>query len=210
MIFFIFRLTRRSVSDNNEIVSMNGVAFANLPSLSKVWLKGNVCIDKLYSSEYVPDKFRRKVTRNCASGDSSQKQITCGSIFGCSSEVLLNFDNRAASCCYVHHATFIDTATDSFIADEKYRNLNILVMHRHKHVEFLPILVHETFPHLIGYSVKDTPLRAISKKNFEKLFELEVLWLETGQLETIRSNTFEDLVSLRMLMIRKNTKFLLN
>lgn len=186
---------------------MNGVAFANMPSLAEVWLNGNVCINRIFSSENVPHKFRRKVSRNCAPADSIKKQITCTNVHMCNIELLVNFGNRTASCCYVQHATIIDTTNDSFVVDERDKDLEILVIHRNQHVEFLPVLVHETFPNLIGYSVKDTPIKSISKRNFEKLHKLEVLWLEGGQVETIRSNTFEDLSSLRMLMIRKKLEF---
>lgn len=140
-------------------------------------------------------------------GEHLQKQTTCGGTGECRSEILINFNNQSASCCFVYHATLIDLTDDSFVMDETYKNLDILVMHRLKHVELLPVLVHETFPHLIGYSVKDAPIRSMSKKNFEKLYKLEVLWLEQSHLETIKSSTFENLTSLKQLMIHKNFIF---
>lgn len=110
-------------------------------------------------------------------------------------------------CCIVKDLTFIETSNDPFAVDERYKNIKSLVINDQKYVEFLPVLVHEAFHHLFEYVVRNTAIRKVSKKNFEKLNELETLWLEGGQLETIRSNTFEDLVNLKILVLRKNLKF---
>lgn len=188
-------------------MSLNGVAFANLPGLAELWLRGNVCIDKSFSSDSMPDKFRRKVSRNCATDDFARKQISCKPNVICRSDSTVYF-NITTSCCYVKDATIIDVSSDSFVDDESYRDLGVMVIEKQKHIEFLPVMLHETFPHLLGYVVKSTPIRTIAKKNFEKLYGLEVLWMEGGQVETIRSNTFEDLTSLRILIIRKKPKYI--
>lgn len=197
---------KNAFADKNQIASLNGVAFANMPALEVVNLEGNVCIDKKFTSDTIPDKFRRKVSRNCASAESERRPITC-TLRDKKCPTSLSSLNLTDTCCHLKDSTFIETSNDPFAVEERYKNVGTLIIEDQKYVEFLPVLVHEAFARLIGYIVRNTAIRMISKRNFEKLNELEVLWLEGGLLETIRSNTFEDLVRLRILVLRKKIFF---
>lgn len=70
-------------------------------------------------------------------------------------------------------------------------------------ISFLPLLVHKTFPNLLGYSAASCSIKSISYHNFKSLTKLRELWLLKNKIETIYSNTFEDLASLERLDLRK-------
>lgn len=185
-------------------MSVNGVAFDRMPFLEQVQLEGNVCIDKEFRSDSIPDNLYRKVSRNCASDDFPRQRVFCNPFADC-----FNFENFNDTCCFVKTETIIETSSNSFadylLVKKFYAKLTVLLIHNQRRIEFLPVLVHETFPHLIAYSVDNTPIRSISKKHFEKLHELEILRLEGGLIEAVRSNTFEDLTKLKKISISKIT-----
>lgn len=78
-----------------------------------------------------------------------------------------------------------------------------------KKIKFLPVQVNESFPNLLAYSAGHCSLSTIEKENFKGMNKLKGLWLYMNQISTINSDTFEDLVGLEMLYLRKekNSKF---
>lgn len=73
-------------------------------------------------------------------------------------------------------------------------------------VFFLPDNVHEKFPLLLAYSAWRCSIKAINKRNFEELYNLEYLSLGVNFIERIETNTFEDLMALKQLHLRKIRK----
>lgn len=64
-----------SFAGDNKIKTVNGVAFANLPRLFAVDLRGNFCIDTVIGTVRDPKESRRRISRNCGSVDDTQKEI---------------------------------------------------------------------------------------------------------------------------------------
>lgn len=182
---------------DNEIETMNGIAFANLPRLSSADLTGNVCVNQIFITQPFASIFRRIVSRNCA----SRNEISCKILDFCEDDRLFN---RTAGCCQLDYGTYIDSPDYSFMANEDYAVLEAILVEYQGSMQFLPVFLHDTFPMLKVYSVIHTPARKITKKNFEKLFKLEKLRLQNNYIEAIQSNTFEDLISLQVLEISKN------
>lgn len=60
------------------------------------------------------------------------------------------------------------------------------------------------FQNLAEFEVRDTPLRALKRRNFEDMTKLLLLTVENTKLTSIPEDTFNDLVSLQKLTIRKN------
>lgn len=129
--------------------------------------------------------------------------ITLTSAFA-SSEVDLECESygrchESSSCCIMRIFSETDTPEPTiFDVDNQIDGIDFS---ENKRIVFLPILVHETFPNLIGYYAFHCSIREISKKNFDKLSRLEDLNLNSNHIERIKSDTFEDLVSLTQLHI---------
>lgn len=79
-----------------------------------------------------------------------------------------------------------------------------------KGIEYLPVNVYEKFPNLIGISAWNCAVKAVTKKNFKNLKQLKFLGLASNHIETIDENTFEDLISLTTLNMRKKILILQN
>lgn len=183
---------------------MNGVVFTNLPQLVLVNLRRNACVDRIFTTERNINTFRRKISRNCELAGVAKKEVSCKASVVCNAIMLHQFKqmyNRSASCCSLKYGTRIESSDYSFNADVKYNNLEIMYIARQQNIEFLPVLVRERFPNLKFYFAIDTPVTKISKKNFENMFELTMLHLQRNRIEVIKSNTFEDLTSLRQIRI---------
>lgn len=190
---------------------MNGIAFANVPRLYVIDLRGNVCVDERFSTQPYTSSFRRAISRNCAANNAAVKGIS-GHIKTSCEDPLKSSEyewfEASSGCCVLDYGTFIDAPDYSFEASEQYTNIMILIIQFQGNIEFLPVLVHNTFPMLKVYSIEHTPIKKMFKKNFEKLFKLEFLRLIDNNIEVIKSNTFEDLISLRRISISNGDYFL--
>lgn len=180
---------------------MNGIAFVNVPRLVYADFTGNVCVDKLFLTQPSAKVFRRVISRSCA---LTKNEISCRILPFCMDTDLFN---RTLSCCEVEYGTYVDSPDYSFDAKEGYNNIEVIRIEYQGNIEFLPVSVHATFSSLKVYSVSHVPVQMITKKNFEKLFKLEKLLLHDNQIEMIRSNTFDDLISLRVVQISKKFVF---
>jgi Leucine-rich repeat (LRR) protein len=98
--------------------------------------------------------------------------------------------------------TIIDD-DDYTIANEKDTKVSGLLLEHNQKVKFLPIKVAEKFPNILGISAFDCKIKSISKENFENLHKLTEIHLHGNMIETIYSNTFEDLVSLEVIFLGK-------
>lgn len=183
---------------------MNGNAFVNVPRLVVVILRSNICVDKVFNIEN-QILFRRRISRNCAPAGVARKEISCTEDRGRSESVpksfFEHFNRTTTDNCVLDLGTTIDSPDYSFFADANYTVIEILYIVYQQNIEFLPVMVHQTFPILKFYYVMDTPVQKLSKENFEKMFKLLSLYLKNNQIEVIRRNTFEDLVSLKYLTI---------
>lgn len=182
-------------SGANKIKTVNGVAFADLPQLVRVELDDTACISKSFEIERGSKKFRRKINRSCASADYVKRPLTCIASTNCD-----EFEN-SSRCCELDLDTRIDAPDYKFANDVKYKIFEFLIISHQPDVEFLPVSVHESFPNLTAYLIRKTPVRKISKKNFEKMYKLKVLALDQNEIEVIKSDTFEDLINVDRISI---------
>lgn len=188
----------------NQITTINGYAFVNLPQLVLVDLRSNICIDKIFETESSLNTFRRRINRNCAADEAAIKKLTCSESLVCVEgvdELFVSNDERIPTCCKLDFGVQVDSPDYTFVNDTNYASLETLHIIHQRNMDFLPVEVHERFPRLRFYWVLDTPIQKIFKKNFEKLFQLEQLQLKSNQIEMIKSDTFEDLKSLKEIHI---------
>lgn len=104
-------------------------------------------------------------------------------------------------CCLVTDTAI--NASDFTISGPEDENVRLFDSSRNRKMEFLPIFINKKFPNLITYLADRCIIKEITKNNFEHLFHLRVLNLIGNQIETIRSDTFQDLVSLKTLLLGK-------
>lgn len=175
---------------------MNGIAFANMVAVD---LRRNVCINKEFKMKRGSNQALRKISRNCGSENTARKQLSCITSTFCDDQFIEDY----ATCCELEAGTFIDTPDYSFKDDETRTSTTSMIISHQQNVQFLPILLHESFPVLRTYVVSGTTVPKISKKNFENMSKLERLKLEDNQIEVIKSDTFDELVSLETIEISK-------
>lgn len=77
--------------------------------------------------------------------------------------------------------------------DEELEGFNVGQNYK---ILFLPIQTSEKFPNLIAYAASSCSIRTVRKENFQSLNKLKKISLDDNQIETIESNTFEDLTDL--------------
>lgn len=76
-----------------------------------------------------------------------------------------------------------------------------------KKIKFLPIKMAETFPNLLFYNGRNCSIKELKKKHFENLSRLEVVSFGSNRIETIYSDTFENLTSLQAIDLGKLINF---
>lgn len=101
--------------------------------------------------------------------------------------------------CFMAETTSIDEKSVSISTRDD--SIVALSFEGNKNIFYLPILTAQKFKNLLGYSASYCSIKEISKRNFEKLGELEVLGLSSNQIEFILNDTFEDLESLQKLYL---------
>lgn len=189
----------------NKITSIGGIAFAYLPRLDHVDLSRNICANKVYKADHASAIFRRRISRKCAPADETfKKEILCKASFVCEfpeKQAFFLQYRRISNCCYLGAKTRIDSLDYAFDEAKNYSDIELFQIKHQSFIEYLPVSVHKSIPNLKYYSISHTPIHKITKKNFEKMYELGVLSLDNNRIETIRSDTFQDLIKLVQISI---------
>lgn len=189
-------------TEGNRIKEVDGIVFFNLPQLVIVDLSSNNCINWLFKVLKDSSEMRRRISSHCGSANATKKQISCNdSPIHCNGNWPRLIFSENLNCCEVEYGTYIDSPDYTFAKNQTYLAIEKLAIEFQRNIDFLPILVHEQFPILKTYTVTNTPIRRISKRNFEKLHALEELILENNLIEMIKKDTFEDLVNLKRIHI---------
>lgn len=76
-----------------------------------------------------------------------------------------------------------------------------LVFSKNKNISLLPVDVAISFPELELYSASKCFIKTIARIHFKGLRALTILDLQNNQIEMIRSDTFEDLISLKEIQL---------
>lgn len=103
--------------------------------------------------------------------------------------------------CVMQRSAVIGSANFT-ISSENDSSVLGLVFQSNQRVQYLPINVSKAFPELEIYGAGACSLRTVSKENFSGLKYLRALGLQSNRIETIESDTFDDLTSLQYLYLR--------
>jgi Leucine-rich repeat (LRR) protein len=125
---------------------------------------------------------------------------------GCEGFSVSSWDNYIGKIkvCHMNNYTSIDSAEVPFTKrDDSIFGLDF---YNNKKIFFLPIQVGENFLNLIAYLAHDCSVKEISQRNFKGLNKLKKLSLGGNQIENIPNDTFNDLVVLEFLSLRKKKK----
>lgn len=101
--------------------------------------------------------------------------------------------------CNMRTTTVIDSV--SFEIANKRSDITALVFNGNPKIKFLPIRVGRSFENLEIVSASNCAVKRIIKDNFSGLEKLFVLILRDNKIETIKSDVFQHLSSLRMLTL---------
>jgi Leucine rich repeat len=103
--------------------------------------------------------------------------------------------------CYMERTFVIDK--DNFTVATHNESISGYSLSLNQNVTFLPIEVSQAFPNLIVYAADRCSIKNLTKSNFKCLRKLTSLSLTFNQIEKINSVTFQDLTSLRYLVLSK-------
>lgn len=115
-------------------------------------------------------------------------------------------DIGSQKTCWMKKSTKIDSSDFKIVADA---SVGALFFNNNKKISFLPVEVGTSFPSLKLFASKYCSIKTIAKAHFKGLKALQSLNLENNQIETIGSDTFEDLTSLKELYLSKKNLILL-
>lgn len=126
---------------------------------------------------------------------AERKQISCEEIKKWDS-----FDNGHA--CIMNGSAKIDITGVRILPGSN--EPMALYFRKNKKIFYLPIRLQESFSKLIRIEADRCTIKSISYENFKGLRKLALLDLRYNRIERIVKNTFEDLVLLKWLWLRKN------
>lgn len=104
--------------------------------------------------------------------------------------------------CFMASSTKID-ARGTTVTKMKDDSVTALRMYGNKKIKFLPLNLDKVIPNLTAYSASHCTIKTIAKENFKKLNKLRELHLRDNLIEKIYGDTFEDLIILEELNLRK-------
>lgn len=123
-----------------------------------------------------------------------------------------DYNKFTEACCYMRAKTIINKANME-LAKNNETYIDVINFNKNKKIEFLPVKVHEIFPHLDTYLAFGCSIRNISKSNFEGLVELTDVVLGRNQIEVVPKDTFEGLTKLvyldfcKFYILSQNSRF---
>lgn len=133
--------------------------------------------------------------------EAAAKQISCEKV--ASYEYADDIGNQKA--CVMKKKTIIDSLGFTF-PPEKNETIRGIDFSDNKKISFLPFKVHKTFPTLMVIAASSCSIQEISRENFKNLKMLRGLWLRNNQIETIPSNSFQDLLFIDDIDLRNSLK----
>lgn len=120
----------------------------------------------------------------------------------CDSVDVAAFAISVLKTCFMQHSTVVD-APDFIISTPRDETVEGLRFTHNKNIFFLPTETAKTFPNLIMYSAWNCSIKVVKKENFKNLNTIVAIYLSDNQIETVSSDTFEDLTSLEMISLSK-------
>lgn len=117
-----------------------------------------------------------------------------------SKEIKLQYYLGLVETCFMERETKINSDDTTLSPDA---TIIALTFKKNKNISFLPIEVANSFPDLKYYSASFCSIKSVMKKHFKDLSKLKILRLDQNEIVKIKSDAFEDLVSLRWVYLRK-------
>lgn len=103
--------------------------------------------------------------------------------------------------CFINQTEI--NSNDVSITPGAYDSVKGLYLLSNMNAKYLPVKIHITFPNLVAISARDCAIKSIAKVNFEGLSELKTLTLSNNQIESIDSDSFDDLLMVRRILLGK-------
>lgn len=179
---------------------MNGRLFKPLMGLRILNLLSTACISKKFKKAAL-QSIPEKVNAKCRFEEEEISDL------GLICETLLqkvrgtDFPSSGDHCLMNGSAViYKKDETFHFMLDRSVIGLDF---NNNKKIEYLPVKVHRVFPNLKEYMADHCSIREISRKNFEKLYEIKAIMLEHNQIEKLPSDTFTELPLLLVIGLRK-------
>lgn len=128
--------------------------------------------------------------------NASGAQVPC--------EAIKNYEwsDVTRKTCFMNGSTAINgpTYTISSSRDESVAGFDC---DGNPKIVYLPVKIHEKFPHLSVLYADGCSIKSISKENFENLVMLKRISLNKNQIEIVHSDTFDDLTALEFFWMRR-------
>jgi hypothetical protein len=184
---------------------MNGKVFNELNQLKYVQLDENVCIDGYFSEETQLSSLKQKVDKKCGFDEPQLTNITIDKLKEvlCEQFAEIERDDEFFQFCFMNDTTTIE-AMNATISTKRDDFIKGLWFNSNKNIFYLPIQVVEQFSNLAIIQADDCNVKQISNANFKKLSKLRWLSLEHNQIQTVETDTFNDLAHLEFLSLGKN------
>lgn len=188
---------------------MKGALFEHLPALQEINLEANECIDQNFQSEEEVRGIFKTVNGTCGF-DKNGTEIACEEVSSASfSDTfdLMDFfmnglpDDDSHETCNMKSYTIIRD-NNYTISDMFNEEVEVMDLSGNRNIEFLPILLYDTFPSITIYHAARCSIREILKENFKNL-DLKEVNLQENQIYAVSRDTFEGLDNLRDLNLSK-------
>lgn len=165
---------------------MNGQAFANLPNLKELFLFYNYCIHETFFGDGFLKRASAKISSHCGFEEFVTKTVAC--------ESYRIYD--VFVYCVMNRKTVI-AASSVAVDDLRDEEVEGIIFHDNKKVEFLPYKIYVQLPNLIHYWAARCSIKHITNQNFEKLNRLKTIDLASNQIQKLSGNTFQGLGNLQ-------------
>lgn len=123
---------------------------------------------------------------------SEAKEVSCESLRDTNFGKILGY----VTTCKMDETTSIDDS--GLTISTRDETVKGLYFSGNRKIFYLPNNIAGTFPNLGGIEACECSLKEITKRNFDGLVELKVLFLDVNQIEKITSDTFEGLLKLEI------------
>jgi len=108
--------------------------------------------------------------------------------------------DKPRKTCFMNSVTKIDTPDCTIKSPIDHSILQLFFVFN-QGIKFIPINIWKAFPDLVILHAHDCQITTIKKENLANLNKMEYLGFRKNQITQIPDNTFEDLVSLKMLYL---------
>lgn len=105
--------------------------------------------------------------------------------------------------CFFDNTTVIDS-NGYAVSSNVDRKIKGFIFDDNSKVSYLPDCVNTKFPNLVSYSAGKCGIKSVSKRNFDGLNKLQMIFLYSNQIERIDDDTFEGLERLDTIVLSNN------